>query len=70
MAWMTFQPCFLAVEMKERMAAKSVAPAKAFPEKTESGGIPLRRRIGFKNHTGEEASMGWGSRIRKICVGV
>src|SRR5215813_14183202 len=27
MAWMTFQPCFLAVEMKERMTAKSVAPA-------------------------------------------
>src|SRR6516165_12359545 len=26
-AWMTFQPCFLAVEMKERMTAKSVAPA-------------------------------------------
>jgi hypothetical protein len=25
-AWMTFQPCFLAVE-KERMTAKSVAPA-------------------------------------------
>ena len=42
-------------------------PARAFPEKTESGGIPLRRRIGFKNHTGEEAGMGWGSRIRRIC---
>ena len=27
MAWMTFQPCFFAVEMKERMAAKSVAPS-------------------------------------------
>jgi hypothetical protein len=40
---------------------------RAFPEKIESGGIPLRSRIGFKNHTGEEASMGWGSRIRRIC---
>jgi hypothetical protein len=27
MAWMTFQPCFLAVAMNERMVAKSVAPA-------------------------------------------
>jgi hypothetical protein len=25
-AWITFQPCFLAVEMKERMVAKSLAP--------------------------------------------
>src|SRR5450755_3496029 len=27
MAWMMFQPCFLAVAMNERMVAKSVAPA-------------------------------------------
>jgi transposase InsO family protein len=27
MAWMTYQPCFLAVAMNERMVAKSVAPA-------------------------------------------
>jgi hypothetical protein len=27
MAWMTFQRCFLAVAMNERMVAKSVAPA-------------------------------------------
>jgi hypothetical protein len=27
MAWMTFQPCFLAVAMNERMVAKSVASA-------------------------------------------
>src|SRR5215471_10403330 len=27
MAWMTFQPCFLAVEMKDGITAKSVAPA-------------------------------------------
>ena len=40
---------------------------RAFPEKTKIGGIPLRRRIGFNNHTGEEAGMGWGSRIRRIC---
>jgi DNA-binding NarL/FixJ family response regulator len=32
MAWMTFQPCFLAVEMKERMTAKSLAPAKEHPD--------------------------------------
>jgi transposase len=41
---------------------------RALPEKTESGGIPLRGRIGFKIPTGREASMGWGSRIRRICV--
>jgi len=46
------------------------APARirAFPEKTESGGIPIRTRIGFKIRAGKEASMGWGSRIRRICV--
>jgi hypothetical protein len=27
-AWMTFHPCFLAVEMKERMMAKSKAPSR------------------------------------------
>jgi hypothetical protein len=41
---------------------------RAFPEKTESGGIPIRTRIGFKIRAGKEASMGWGSRIRRICV--
>lgn len=41
---------------------------RALPEKTESGGIPLRGRIGFKIPTGREASMGWGSHIRRICV--
>ena len=40
---------------------------RAFPEKTESGGIPMRTRIGFKIRAGKEASMGWGSRIRRIC---
>jgi branched-chain amino acid transport system substrate-binding protein len=46
----------------------SWAVARAFPEKTESGGIPIRTRIGFKIRAGKEASMGWGSRIRRICV--
>src|SRR5216684_4490777 len=32
---------------------------RAFPEKNESGGIPLRARIGFKNRTGRQASMRW-----------
>ncbi len=41
---------------------------RAFPEKNESGGIPLRARIGFKNRTGRQASMRWGSRIQRICV--
>src|SRR5260370_6755797 len=44
------------------------ASTRAFPEKTESGGIPIRTRIGFKIRAGKEASMGWGSRIRRICV--
>jgi hypothetical protein len=42
--------------------------ARAFPEKTESKRISLRRRIRFKNPTGTEASMGWESHIRRICV--
>jgi hypothetical protein len=46
----------------------SEAPTRAFPEKNESGGIPLRARIGFKNRTGRQASMRWGSRIQRICV--
>ena len=41
---------------------------RALPEKNDSGGIPLRARIGFKNRTGRQASMRWGSRIQKICV--
>ncbi len=45
----------------------SDADIRAFPEKTESGGIPMRTRIGFKIRAGKEASMGWGSRIRRIC---
>ena len=53
-----------------RLAAQALAgPAlRAFPEKTESGWIPLCRRIRFKNPTGTEASMGWESLIRRICV--
>ncbi len=51
----------------EAQLLRPVGDHRAFPEKIESGGIPLRRRVGFKNHTGEEASMGWGSRIRRIC---
>jgi hypothetical protein len=42
--------------------------ARAFPEKTESKRISLRQRIRFKNPTGTEASMGWESHIRRICV--
>jgi NAD(P)H dehydrogenase (quinone) len=42
--------------------------ARALPEKNESGGIPLRARIGFKNRTGRQASMRWGSRIQRIYV--
>jgi hypothetical protein len=42
--------------------------ARALPEKNESSGIPLRARIGFKNRTGRQASMRWGSRIQRICV--
>jgi hypothetical protein len=42
---------------------------RALPEKKDSGGIPLRARIGFKNRTGRQASMRWGSRIQRICVG-
>jgi hypothetical protein len=41
---------------------------RALPEKNESGGIPLRARIGFKNRTGRQASMRWGSRIQRIYV--
>ena len=41
---------------------------RVFPEKTESKRISLRRRIRFKNPTGTEASMGWESHIRRICV--
>jgi len=41
---------------------------RAFPEKTESAWIPLCQRIRFKNPTGTEASMGWQSHIRRICV--
>jgi hypothetical protein len=41
---------------------------RALPEKNESGGIPLRARIRFKNRTGRQASMRWGSRIQRICV--
>jgi hypothetical protein len=41
---------------------------RALPEKIESDGIPLRARIGFKNRTGRQASMRWGSRIQRICV--
>jgi hypothetical protein len=41
---------------------------RAFPEKTESKRISLRQRIRFKNPTGTEASMGWESHIRRICV--
>ena len=48
----------------------AIQHARAFPEKTESGWIPMRRRIRFKNPTGTEASMGWESLIRKICVHV
>jgi hypothetical protein len=40
---------------------------RALPEKNDSDGIPLQARIGFKNRTGRQASMRWGSRIR-ICV--
>jgi hypothetical protein len=42
--------------------------ARALPEKNDSGGVPLRARIGFKNRTGRQASMRWGSRIQRICV--
>jgi hypothetical protein len=41
---------------------------RAFPEKTESKRISVLRRIRFKNPTGTEASMGWESHIRRICV--
>jgi len=41
---------------------------RALPEKNESGGIPLRARIRFKNRAGRQASMRWGSRIQRICV--
>src|SRR5260370_30434123 len=44
-----------------------VESARAFPEKAESGGIPIWTRIGFKIRAGQEARMGWGSRIRRIC---
>ena len=44
------------------------AALRALPEKNESGGIPLRARIRFKNRTGRQASMRWGSRIQRICV--
>src|SRR5262249_45422911 len=41
---------------------------RALPEKNDSGGIPLRARIGFNNRTGRQASMRWGSRIQRIYV--
>jgi hypothetical protein len=50
------------------VTALAVPEARAFPEKTESKRISLRQRIRFKNPTGTEASMGWESHIRRICV--
>src|SRR5215470_11759172 len=38
---------------------------RALPEKNDSDGIPLQARIGFKNRTGRQASMRWGSRIQR-----
>jgi len=52
----------------EGLAAATGKAARALPEKNESSGIPLRERIGFKNRTGRQASMRWGSRIQRICV--
>jgi hypothetical protein len=52
-------------------SADHVAPVlmfRALPEKNESGRIPLRARIRFKNRTGRQASTRWGSRIQRICV--
>jgi hypothetical protein len=51
-----------------RVSDGPFASFRALPEKKESGGIPLRARIGFKNRTGRQASMRWGSRIQRICV--
>jgi hypothetical protein len=50
------------------VAAGQHKGVRALPEKNDSGGIPLRARIGFKNRTGRQASMRWGSRIQRICV--
>jgi TRAP-type C4-dicarboxylate transport system substrate-binding protein len=41
---------------------------RTLPEKNESGRIPLRARIRFKNRTGRQASTRWGTRIQRICV--
>jgi hypothetical protein len=50
------------------VAIVGIVMPRAFPEKTESNRISLRQRIRFKNPTGTEASMGWESHIRRICV--
>jgi hypothetical protein len=49
-------------------AAIAAVAIRALSEKNESGGIPVRARIGFKNRTGRQASMRWGSRIQRIYV--
>ena len=63
-----FHSMILELVSREVIATDIAAGVRALPEKTESGGIPLRGRIGFKIPTGREASMGWGSHIRRICV--
>ena len=50
-----------------RTLGAAFAP-RALPEKNDSDGIPLQARIGFKNRTGRQASMRWGSRIQRTCV--
>jgi len=57
-----------AAERERKRKRYKKTATRALPEKNESSGIPLRERIGFKNRTGRQASMRWGSRIQRICV--
>jgi hypothetical protein len=54
--------------LESRIELIELRRTRALPEKNESGRIPLRARIRFKNRTGRQASTRWGSRIQRICV--